>query len=976
MLSGWSAQQGSRHEHFAFCHRDDVLSVSYVEAIERQGILRVAEANKESIASGTLRQELPYIRGVALGAEWDLNIRGIRTLPDEFFDYLRLCNAEWVSIHIQWFIRHSMDATVERNDVPGTNTTIPDDVLRTAIRRLREEGFHIELNFTLTNSYTPTAEEGYDVHRIDLGRATSPEGIPAEAWPWDPSHPQHDEYVAEFFETYTDAVCHYAQMAQDLGVELLSIGTEVDNLFRTRSYSPENPQYLVYLRSMVNRVRAIYDGWLTYGQFVHKDLDPALTYLWGDLDLDVISYDVYRNLACPDNPPLTCLEESVEELFSHTLLSTAAYYEFGKPVIFNEFGIRDVVGANRTQAQDSDLPLTWYWTDSDCDGLDDGEEEQARYFDAFFRVAASHDWFRGAFVFRAPISTWQDYVYKARDQRRHSFRGKLAEGVIAYWFGLLGGRPSEPLSVADDASPYIQSLVAEGFPQPPAQVLRPPEFYTIPDSQWSLDLEVCDFHSPPTDELRYITHSSEDVAAVAGKAPYVVLQRVEDASGGSYLRADYEVHNSWLGAGIKLYGDSRIDGRVHDGVVFRAWADKEKDVIFSIDCDGAFESDRYHLTTVPQMFFIPFELFYEHGTGKQGVPVLSRSRISEFSVNVGPGVGSLFVDRIWLARNGKGWIEGTPSIAPEIHVLPEEARDAGCSVEQFVNQELGKAILIAVPAEGWLLDRWEGETDASDESSALYDFSSGAPPRAVFGRWPEAALLFDEYHDQHNTISSIRARNLNRDHPDRVFFSRFAEELRTRYRLDRGTEALTDGLLAEYQILIIATPRRAFSQLERECIERFVANGGGLFVMGSYYRANLILNQFTKVFGIQFLDRYVLSETYDFIPQRFVTHRVAHHFITSGIDSLLMDWASALELIDGGEILSWSPDGTWLDKNIDGVKDAGEVVGPFAQAAAVEYGLGRVVAFADDSFLDFALGRSPGNLIFLRNAIDWLLQQR
>ena len=57
-------------------------------------------------------------------------------------------------------------------------------------------------------------------------------GILPEHWPWRPGHPDHERFVAEFWETYTQQAVQVATLAEEEGVRLYSLGTETDRLFR------------------------------------------------------------------------------------------------------------------------------------------------------------------------------------------------------------------------------------------------------------------------------------------------------------------------------------------------------------------------------------------------------------------------------------------------------------------------------------------------------------------------------------------------------------------------------------------------------------------------------------------------------------------------------------------------------------------------------------------------------------------------
>ena len=85
--------------------------------------------------------------------------------------------------------------------------------------------------------------------------------IKPEFWPWRPDHPDHERFVAEFWETYTQQAVHFARIAEEEGVRLYSLGTETERLFGTRSGGERWPNHFrAELQEMVRRVRAVYSG--------------------------------------------------------------------------------------------------------------------------------------------------------------------------------------------------------------------------------------------------------------------------------------------------------------------------------------------------------------------------------------------------------------------------------------------------------------------------------------------------------------------------------------------------------------------------------------------------------------------------------------------------------------------------------------------------------------------------------------------
>ena len=82
-----------------------------------------------------------------------------------------------------------------------------------------------------------------------------------------------------------------------------------------------------------------------------------------------------------------------------------------------------------------------------------------------------------------------------------------------------------------------------------------------------------------------------------------------------------------------------------------------------------------------------------------------------------------------------------------------------------------------------------------------------------------------------------------------------AQYLNYYFKVDKKREELTDGLLSSYDILIIKTPTSPFSPTEISSIKNFVANGGGLLLIGDHtnvFGITTNLNPLASLFGMKF----------------------------------------------------------------------------------------------------------------------------
>ena len=422
--------------------------------------------------------DFPF-RAISISGYWGTNRRVAqpwedggqqgRLIPLEFIDWLQGMHANWILISVGLHYDDSMDSSVSRETARSRNVpTWRDGTLRQVIREFREHEFNVYM--TLAFEAHEAEMSARPVHRWQLGDPAPPHtgGVPPddatagliapENWPWRPDHPDHQRFTAEFWETYTQQAEHFASIAEDEGVALFSLGTETDRLFRSRPdhHDPSRPEsgYMSNdfgdeLRTMVDRVRAVYSGRLTYDMHAstliyadHHGRGSGTGHLWEDLDLDVVGISGWFPLT--SSPPATVLsvpqlQTSYESIFSDLLVPLAARNP-GRAIVFTEYGSMDVVeapadpGAGERHSEPKTL------LDQNRNGLDDGEETQANIFQAFFTASASHPGLvNGAFFWDNWIATDAMWAEFWLDRRSFALRGKLAEAVVRDAYARMAG---------------------------------------------------------------------------------------------------------------------------------------------------------------------------------------------------------------------------------------------------------------------------------------------------------------------------------------------------------------------------------------------------------------------------------------------------------------------------------------------------------------------------------------------------------
>ena len=386
--------------------------------------------------------ELP-LRAIHASGYWGTNEQVVEEwegtgsgplVPPDYLDWLKSLHANWIGISVHLFIDDSMDSSVQRTDpVLGA---FSDLALRQFIRDFRAEDINVYVTLAITDEAAAAAER--PVRRWQLGDPGDPgQGVLPEHWPWRADHPDHENFVSEFWESYTRQAVHFAGIAQEEGARMFSLGTETDRLFRTRA-GEHATHFGEELGSMVDQVRAVYDGALTYD--MHYDVFRAPDYygpgsfcLWEDLDLDVIGISAWFNLtdASPSSVVSTArLEMAYDRIFREYLIPLSNDNP-ERPVVFLEYGAMDVVAAPHDPANTSDQGKPFVFVDANGNGVDDGRETQANIYQAVLNTMAAHPGAVNGLFFwdnwMASNELWSEWW---ANHRNFDIRGKSAEAVI------------------------------------------------------------------------------------------------------------------------------------------------------------------------------------------------------------------------------------------------------------------------------------------------------------------------------------------------------------------------------------------------------------------------------------------------------------------------------------------------------------------------------------------------------------------
>ena len=411
-------------------------------------------------------QEFP-LRAIHAGGNWGTNGIPVRDweasgrsqplIPQDYIAYLKNLHVNWIGLSVALHYDDSIDSTVERVysedvDVP----TFSDDVIRQYIREFRRHG--IDVYLTLAFEALEAEGSNRPVNRWQLGDPGHPDtGVPPddpaihghilpENWLWRPDHPDHQRFVAEFWETYTDQAVHFARIAEEEGARMFSLGTEVERLFRTRSGGYWPNHFRDELETMVRRVREVYSGMLTYDMHysaltASKFFGPGSEHLWQDLGLDIVGVSAWFPVIEREPSRVLSVEELqeyYEEIFQEYLVPLAQQ-NTNRPVVFLEFGASDIVGSPANPAASPSPPEPFEFRDENGNGIDDGQETQANLYQALLNTMARYpDALSGIFWWGNWVASDAEWADFWANQRGFSIRDRPSEDVVRSTYEVWG----------------------------------------------------------------------------------------------------------------------------------------------------------------------------------------------------------------------------------------------------------------------------------------------------------------------------------------------------------------------------------------------------------------------------------------------------------------------------------------------------------------------------------------------------------
>lgn len=211
----------------------------------------------------------------------------------------------------------------------------------------------------------------------------------------------NDNDWQSFESRYQSYILEFAHISDSLGVEMFCIGTELKTFIAKRP---------AFWNSLIDTVKTVFDGELTYaGNWDSYKAAP----FWGKLDY--IGVDAYFPLDASKTPDRLKMMESWDQ---HARELEAQSKQYGKPILFTEYGYRSVDHA-------ADKP----WESGS--GGNPNMDAQANCYFALYERMWKKDWFAGGFLWK-----WFDFNQSAGGLQDNRFtpQNKPALVLIREWY--------------------------------------------------------------------------------------------------------------------------------------------------------------------------------------------------------------------------------------------------------------------------------------------------------------------------------------------------------------------------------------------------------------------------------------------------------------------------------------------------------------------------------------------------------------
>lgn len=225
--------------------------------------------------------------------------------------------------------------------------------------------------------------------------------VRGQGWPGEYDLESEQEWLI-WEQDYRKYILNYARIADSLEVDMFCVGTE----FRIAATEREE-----YWRSLIQEVKTIYDGPLTYAS--NWDNFDKIKF-WDELDY--IGVDAYFPITEKEEPTINDLADGWSPIKEQLRKYSR---RFDRPVLFTEYGYQSLKGTAGK-----------HWEiDKGSHAID--MQAQADAYEALFRVFWDEPWFEGGFLWKWHLRK----NYGGPENGAFTPQGKVAEEVITRHFG-------------------------------------------------------------------------------------------------------------------------------------------------------------------------------------------------------------------------------------------------------------------------------------------------------------------------------------------------------------------------------------------------------------------------------------------------------------------------------------------------------------------------------------------------------------
>lgn len=366
---------GCKNKPFPAARGESRLSLEAIYASASESVHLAQQDASRAGLRWWMNEELPeplarpasFRRGISLGLFASTsNEQEQRAIYERLLDEITEAGATDVSIVVRW----SQETVASSEIRPGEGVTVEDELVRHVLREARARGMR---TFLMPIIWLRERKMGV----------------------WRGTIRPDDE--AQWWAQYTAFIHHYARLAEEEGVGLYSVGSEL------LSMETELERWV----ELITSTRALYSGELTYS--ANWDHFEVPTF-WDELD--VVGMTAYQELGTKANPDLEDLGRGWSP-FVQRLSIWAREHDYR--YLFTEIGY---------PSHERGAAYPWnYSANARADHV-----LQAKCYAAMYRQWQSDARLEGLYV-------WNWFGFRDRSDRGYTPRGKMAEEILKRWYG-------------------------------------------------------------------------------------------------------------------------------------------------------------------------------------------------------------------------------------------------------------------------------------------------------------------------------------------------------------------------------------------------------------------------------------------------------------------------------------------------------------------------------------------------------------